>query len=56
LSQVFSVAPLLHQKDLPHTVQHVKFLVVEIKLLLEEMKSDGGMHDEYVEMRNKMGN
>ena len=52
MSQAVSIVPLLSQtKDLP-----VKFLVVEIQLLLEGLKGDGGMHEKYVEMRNKLAN
>jgi hypothetical protein len=43
--------PLLHQKDLP-----VKFLVVEIQLLLEGLKGNASMHEKYVDMRNKLAN
>jgi hypothetical protein len=43
--------PLLHQKDLP-----VKFLVVEIQLLLEGLKGNDEMHEKYVDMRNKLAN
>ena len=52
MSQEVSIVPLLRQtKDLS-----VKFLVVEIQLQLEELKGDGGMHEKYVEMRNKLAN
>ncbi len=38
-------------------VEHaVKFLVVEIQLLLQGLEGDNGMHDDYVEMRNKLAN
>ena len=51
MSQVVSILPILHQKELP-----VKFLVVEIQLVLDWLKGDSDMHEKYVEMRNKLAN
>jgi hypothetical protein len=45
--------PLLHQKDPKISV---KFLVVEIQLLLKGLKGNDSMHEKYVDMRNKLAN
>jgi hypothetical protein len=45
------IVPLEHWSELP-----VKFLVVEIQLLLKGLGGDTGMHENYVEMRNKLAN
>ncbi len=52
LTQAVSIVPLLRQTE----DVSVKFLVVEIQLLLDGLKGDGGMHEKYVEMRNKLAN
>ena len=52
MTQAVSIVPLLRQTE----DVSVKFLVVEIQLLLDGLKGDGGMHEKYVEMRNKLAN
>ncbi len=50
-SNDIQIVPLEHWKRLP-----VKFLIVEMQLLLKELKGDASMHEDYVEMRNKLAN
>ena len=50
-SNDFQIVPLEHWKRLP-----VKFLVVEMQLLLKDLEGDASMHEDYVEMRNKLAN
>ena len=50
-SNDIQIVPLEHWKRLP-----VKFLIVEMQLLLKDLEGDSGMHEGYVEMRNKLAN
>jgi hypothetical protein len=50
-SNDIQIVPLEHWKRLP-----VKFLIVEMQLLLKTLEGDSGMHEDYVKMRNKLAN
>ena len=50
-SNDIQIVPLEHWNSLP-----VKFLVVEMQLLLKKLEGDTSMHEDYVEMRNKLAN
>lgn len=52
-SNDIQIVPLEHWKEKSLTV---KFLVVEMQLLLKDLEGDSGMHEGYVEMRNKLAN
>ena len=52
-SNDIQIVPLEHWKEKSLTV---KFLVVEMQLLLKKLKGDTSMHEDYVEMRNKLAN
>jgi hypothetical protein len=50
-SNDIQIVPLEHWKRLP-----VKFLIVEMQLLLKALEGDRDMHEGYVAMRNKLAN
>ena len=53
MSQRIQIVPLQSWKN---KNIRIKFLVVEIQLLLDRFKGSGEMHQSYVEMRNKLAN
>ena len=55
-SNDIQIVPLEHWKSLPVIFLPVKFLVVEMQLLLKDLEGDSSMHEGYVEMRNKLAN
>ena len=53
VSQRIQIVPLQSWKN---KNIRIKFLVVEIQLLLDKFKGSVDMHQSYVEMRNKLAN
>ena len=53
MSQRIQIVPLQFWKNKDI---RIKFLVVEIQLLLDRFKGSADMHQSYVEMRNKLAN
>lgn len=51
ISNDIQIVPIDLWKSLP-----VKHLIVEMQLLLQELQGDTSMHEDYVEMRNKLAN
>ena len=51
ISNSIQIVHLEHWKRLS-----VKFSIVEMQLLLKDLEGDSGMHEGYVEMRNKLAN
>ncbi len=51
ISNSIQIVPLQHWRHLP-----VKFLIVEMQFLLKDLEGDTSMHEDYVEMRNKLAN